>query len=141
MSTRASSTSEFLFGRSRIISLRIIVAGLLVAIGVGLAGQIIPLGAIIVYRSDIAGVLASLMFLIGAAVIAYFNSGYVIVVLIYAVVLFCLFTSGGVASYAGASLIESIRLMIRFSIIIAMILSTIGYLIGIAVRGILNDQE
>jgi hypothetical protein len=140
MSTRASGTSEFLFGRSRTVSLWIIAAGLLVAISVGLVGQMIPLGAIIVYRSDIAGVLASILFLSGAAVIAYFNSGYVIVVLIYTVVLFGLFTSGGVAGYAGASLIESIRLMIRFAIIIGVLLSTIGYLIGTGVRSVLNDQ-
>lgn len=140
MSTRASSASEFLFGRSRGVSLRIIVTGLLVAVCVSLIGQMIPLGAIIVYRSDIAGILASIMFLSGAALIAYINSGYVVVVLIYAVVLFCLFTSGGVTSYAGAGVIESIRLMIRFAIVIATILSTIGYLIGTTARNILNDQ-
>lgn len=122
------------------VSLRIIVAGLFIAVCVGLLGQMVPLGAIIVYRSDIAGVLASVMFLSGAAVIAYVNSGYVIVVLIYAVVLFCLFTSGGIASYAGASVTESIRLMIRFAIVIATILSTIGYLIGISIHNILNNQ-
>lgn len=140
MSTRASGASEFLFGRSRVVSLRIIVAGFLVAICVGLVGRTIPLGAIIVYRSDIAGILASIMFLSGAAVIAYINSGYVIVVLIHAVVLFCLFTSGGVAGYAGASVIESIRLMVRFAIVIATILGTIGYLIGTTFHNILNNQ-
>jgi hypothetical protein len=140
MSTRVSGASEFLFGRSRTVSLWIIAAGLLVAISVGLVGRMIPLGAIIVYRSDIAGVLTSIILLVGAAVIAYFNSGYVIVVLIHAVVLFFLFTSGGVAGYAGASLIESIRLMIRFAIIIGVLLSTIGYLIGTGVRSVLNDQ-
>lgn len=140
MSIHASGASAFLFGKSRKVSLWIIIAGLLVAISIGLVGQMIPLGSIVVYQSDIAGVLASIIFLSGAAVIAYLNSGYVVVVLIHTIVLFCLFTSGGVASYPGASVIQGIRLKIRFAIVIATIFSTIGYLIGFSIRGFLNNQ-
>jgi hypothetical protein len=141
MSARTSGTSDFLFGRSRIVSLRIIVAGVLVSIGVGFIGQMVPLGAIVVYRSDIAGILAGAVFLGGAAAIAYFNSGYLVVVVCQAVLLFGLFTSGGVTVYVGASMIESLRLMIRFAIGIAIALSTIGYIIGSVVRNILSDES
>ena len=140
MSTRASGASDFLFGRSRTVSLRIIVAGVLVSIGVGIIGQMVPLGAIVIYRSDIAGILAGAVFLGGAAVIAYFNSGYIVVIVSQAVLLFGLFTSGGVAGYVGASMIENLRLMIRFAISIAIVLSTIGYIIGASFRTILDDQ-
>jgi hypothetical protein len=141
MSIRASGASDFLFGRSRRISLRIIVAGVLVSIGVGFIGQIVPLGAIVIYRSDIAGILAGAVFLGGAAAIAYFNSGYIVVVVSQAILLFGLFTSGGVAGYVGASMIESLRLMIRFAIGIAIAFSTIGYIIGVFTRNILRNNS
>lgn len=136
MPTRMTSTFEFLFGRSWVVSLRIIVVGVFLSISIGLIGRLIPLGAIVVYRSEIAGVLASVAFLSGAGAIAYFNSGYVVILLIQVLLLFGLFTSGGVAVFPGSSMVEQFQLKIQFAIVIGLLLSTIGYAVGGAVRSI-----
>lgn len=139
MAGRTTATFEFLFGRSRIISLQIGIAGVFLSIAVSLIGRMVPLGTIVVYRSDIATIIASTLFLGGAATIAYFNSGYVVVLVIQILLLFGLFTSGGIAVYTRASLLEEIRLMVRFAIVIAIVFSTIGYAAGTTVRSILRN--
>ncbi|MFC6960916.1 hypothetical protein [Halocatena marina] len=131
-----TSTFEFLFGRSWVVSLRIIAVGVFLSISIGLIGRLIPLGAIVVYRSEIAGVLASMAFLSGAGAIAYFNSGYVVILLIQVLLLLGLFTSGGVAVFPGSSMVEQFQLKIQFAIVIGLLLSTIGYAVGGAVRSI-----
>jgi hypothetical protein len=139
MAARTTATFEFLFGRSRIISLQIGIMGVFLSIAVSLIGRMVPLGAIVVYRSDIATIIASTLFLGGAATIAYFNSGYIVVLVIQILLLFGLFTSGGIAVYTRVSLLEEIQLMVRFAIIIAIMFSTIGYAAGTTVRNILNN--
>lgn len=141
MSARTTAVSEFLFGRSLVVSLQISIAGVFLSIAVGLVGRMVPLGAIIVYRSDIAAIIASTLFLGGAATIAYFNSGYVVVLAIQVILLLGLFTSGGVAVYPESSQIVWLRLMLRFAIIIAIALGTIGYAVGTSLRSIFGDQQ
>lgn len=141
MSARTTAASEFLFGRSWIVSLQISLAGVFLTIAVSLVGRMVPLGAIVVYRSDLAAVIASTLFLGGAAMIAYLNSGYIVVLVIQVILLLGLFTSGGVAVYPASSQIEWLRLMLRFAIIIAIALSTIGYAVGTTLRSIFGDQQ
>lgn len=136
MSTGMPSAFEFLFGESWVVSLRIIIAGVLVSIAIGLLGRLVPLGAIVVYQSEIAGVLVSAIFLGGAGVIAYFNSGYVVVVLIQILLLLGLFTSGGVATFPGSSTLERLRLKLQFAVVLGLLLSTVGYAVGSAIHRI-----
>lgn len=139
MPTGMTSTFEFLFGKSWGVSLRIIIAGMLVSVAIGLIGRLVPLGAIVVYQSEIAGVLVSAVFLGGAGVIAYFNSGYVVVVLIQILLLLGLFTSGGVGTFPESSTLERLRLKLQFAVILGLLLSTIGYAVGSAIRSIHSD--
>lgn len=130
------SFARFLFGRSWERSRRILLAGVVVSIILGVVGTVVPVGILVFVRSDIAGVVAILVLLGTAGVIAYSNAGYVVVVVIQLLLLVGLFTSGGVATFPGADTTEYIRLLLWFSVVFALISGSIGYTIGWALRNV-----
>lgn len=136
MPIRRTSLAGFLFGRSWNRSRHILVAGFVVSIVLGAVGTVVPLGVLVFVRSDIAGALAVFFLLGTAGVIAYTNAGYVVVVVIQLLLLVGLFTSGGVATFPGASTAEYLRLLLWFSVVIAVISGSIGYAIGWALRNV-----
>lgn len=126
----------FLFGRSWDRSRRILLAGIVVSIILGVVGTVVPLGVLVFIRSDIAGVLAILILLGTAGTIAYANAGYVVVVIIQLLLLVGLFTSGGIATFPGAGTVEYLRLLLWFSVEFAIISGSIGYTIGWTLRNV-----
>lgn len=99
-----------------------------------LVGRLFPLGEFVIYRSPIAAGTVGLLFLTGAGVIAYRNSGYLIALLVLLIVLLSLFTSGGVAVYPEYGLIDRLRMVIMFAVVIAVPLSAVGFIIGAVLR-------
>lgn len=130
MPTGSTSLAALLFGRSWDRAQRMLLGAVVVSIGLGVVGTVIPLGAIVVVRSDTAGVFVVFVLLCTAVVTAYYNVGYVIVVVIQALLLVGLFTSGGIATFPGANTATYLRLMLWFSVEIALISGAVGYAVA-----------
>ncbi|UPM42411.1 hypothetical protein [Halocatena salina] len=126
----------FLFGRSWDRSRRMLLAGIIASIILGVVGTVVPLGVLVFVRSDIAGWVAILVLLGTAGGIAYTNAGYVVVVVIQLLLLIGLFTSGGVATFPGANTGEYLQLLLWFSAVFALVSGSIGYTIGWMLRNV-----